>query len=195
MIEIDGTLVHGDIVKEQFVCNLNKCKGICCIEGDAGAPLDAEEAKILEEIYPLVKPYLTPTGIAAIDAQGTSVTDADGDLTTTCVGGNKECAYVTFENGITKCGIEKAWEDGVISWKKPISCHLYPIRITHYPEFDVLNYDRWHICRDACTFGAELKVPVYKFLKDPLIRKYGEAWYEALEEAAPEFLAMTNEAP
>ncbi len=190
MIEIDGTLVHGDIIKEQFVCNLNKCKGICCVEGDAGAPLLANEAQILADIYPLVKPYLTPTGIAAIEQQGTSVTDVDGDLTTTCVGGNKECAYVTFENGITKCGIEKAYEDGAVSWKKPISCHLYPIRITAYPEFDVLNYDRWHICRDACHFGAELKVAVYQFLKDPLIRQYGEAWYAALEEAAPEYLEM-----
>lgn len=183
MIEIQNALVHEDVISEQFVCNLNKCKGICCVEGDAGAPLEAQERDILEEIYPKIRHLLEPAGIQAIEEQGTSVVDADGDLTTPCVGGNKECAYVTFENGITKCGIEKAWEQGLIGWQKPISCHLYPIRITRYPEFEVLNYDRWHICRDACSFGRELKVPVYRFLKGPLIRKYGEDWYRELEES------------
>jgi len=183
MIEVQNALVHEDVISEQFVCNLNKCKGICCVEGDAGAPLEAQERDILEEIYPKIRHLLEPAGIKAIEEQGTSVFDADGDLTTPCVGGNKECAYVTFENGITKCGIEKAWEQGLVSWQKPISCHLYPIRITRYPEFEVLNYDRWHICRDACSFGRELKVPVYRFLKGPLIRKYGEDWYRELEES------------
>ncbi len=183
MIEIQGTLVHEDIISENFVCNLNKCKGICCVEGDAGAPLAANEKAILAEIYPKIKHLLAPKGIKAITEQGTSVLDADGDLTTPCVDGHKECAYVTFENGITKCAIEKAYEQGIIAWKKPISCHLYPIRVTQYPEFDVLNYDRWHICHDACTFGKELKVPVYQFLKEPLIRKYGLAWYTELENS------------
>lgn len=182
MIEVQHTLVHEDLVTEQFVCNLNKCKGICCVEGDAGAPLDKAETAILEEIYPKIMHLLEPKGIAAIEAQGTSVVDADGDLTTPCVDGNKECAYVTFEHGITKCGIEKAYEQGLISWQKPVSCHLYPIRVTPYPEFDVLNYDRWHICHDACSFGRELRVPVYQFLKGPLIRKYGEEWFKELEE-------------
>jgi hypothetical protein len=183
MIEIGTALVHEDVISENFVCNLNRCKGICCIEGDAGAPLEAKEQAILAEIYPKIKHLLAPKGIQAIEEQGTSVVDADGDLTTTCVDGHKECAYVTFENGITKCAIEKAYELGIVDWKKPISCHLYPIRITAYPEFDVLNYDRWHICRDACSFGRELKVPVYQFLKEPLIRKYGEEWYTALENS------------
>ncbi|MCY1534452.1 hypothetical protein D9M68_698250 [compost metagenome] len=187
MIEIDNTLVHGEVISESFVCNLNKCKGICCVEGDAGAPLDPEESIILDEIYPKIKHLLSEKGIQAIEEQGTSVRDRDGDLTTPCVDGHKECAYVIFENGITKCAIEKAYEQGLVDWKKPISCHLYPIRITRYPEFEVLNYDRWHICHDACTFGRELKVPVYRFLKEPLIRKYGEAWYEALEEAVPHY--------
>ena len=181
MIEVGNVLVHEDIIDNDFVCNISKCKGICCIEGDAGAPLTENETKILEDIYPKVKPFLTDKGIQAIEQQGTHTVDADGDLTTTCVDGNKECAYVTWENGITKCGIEKAYEHGEVDWKKPISCHLYPIRVTHYPGFDVLHYDRWHICRDACTFGEELKVPVYKFLKDPLIREYGEDWYAQLE--------------
>ncbi|MFD1769500.1 DUF3109 family protein [Sphingobacterium suaedae] len=183
MIEVGSVLVHEDIIKNDFVCNLTKCKGICCVEGDAGAPLLAHETSVLKEIYPKVKPYMTPKGIAAIEEQGTHVIDADGDLTTPCVDGDKECAYVTWENGITKCAIEKAYELGEVHWKKPISCHLYPIRATHYPEFDVLHYDRWHICHDACTFGKDLGVPVYKFLKDPLIREYGEDWYKELELA------------
>jgi hypothetical protein len=182
MLEIGGHLVSEELIKENFICNLEKCKGACCIEGDSGAPLNEDELAILEEIYPKVKPYMTAKGIEAIEQQGTSVKDFEGDYTTTCVDTNKECAYVTWENGITKCAIEKAYEDKVIDWKKPISCHLYPIRLTQYPEFDMLHYDRWSICSDACTFGNEHKVKVYQFLKEPLIRKYGEDWYEELEE-------------
>lgn len=183
MIEVFNTLVDEDLLTESFVCNLDKCKGACCVEGDAGAPLEKSELAILEEIYPLVKPYMTEKGIQAVEESGTWVKDYDGDYTTPCVDGNKECAYVMWEGGISKCAIEKAHFDGKIGWKKPISCHLYPIRITAYPEFDVLHYDRWNICSDACSFGRELKVPVFRFLKDPLTRKYGEAWYNELEEA------------
>lgn len=182
MIEVGSVLVHEDVVTENFVCNLNRCKGACCLEGDSGAPLNKNELEILEEIYPKVKPYMTPKGIETIEREGTHVTDFEGDYTTPCVDTNKECAYVTWENGITKCAIEKAYEAGDISWKKPISCHLYPIRITNYPEFDVLNYDRWSICSPACSFGNELKVRVHAFLKEPLIRKYGAEWYQELEE-------------
>lgn len=184
MIEVKNTLVHEDVVRENFVCNLNKCKGICCIEGDSGAPLERSELAILEEIYPMVKPYMTEKGIAVIEEFGTHVKDFEGDYTTPCVDTNKECAYVIMENGITKCSIEKAYEDGKIAWKKPISCHLYPIRITNYPEFEVLHYDRWNICSPACSFGNELKVPVYQFLKEPLIRKYGAEWYQELVDKA-----------
>ncbi len=183
MIEVGHVLVHEDIVKENFVCNLNKCKGACCLEGDSGAPLDAAELDILNEIYPKVKPFMTAKGIDTIEKNGTYVTDFEGDYTTPCVDINKECAYVIWENGITKCAIEKAYENGAINWQKPISCHLYPIRITKYPEFDMLNYDRWSICSTACSFGDELKVHVYEFLKGPLIRKYGTEWYAELEEA------------
>lgn len=182
MIEVGHVLVHEDVVKESFVCNLNRCKGACCLEGDSGAPLEHAELSILDEIYPKVRPFMTPKGIATIEENGTYVTDFEGDYTTPCVDTNKECAYVIWENGITKCAIEKAYEQGAINWKKPISCHLYPIRITKYPEFDVLNYDRWSICSPACSLGAELKVRVHEFLKEPLIRKYGEAWYRELEE-------------
>jgi hypothetical protein len=184
MIEVKNTLVHEDIVRENFVCNLNKCKGICCIEGDSGAPLERSELAILDEIYPIIKPYMTEKGIAVIEEFGTHVKDFEGDYTTPCVDTNKECAYVIMENGISKCSIEKAYEAGKIAWKKPISCHLYPIRITNYPEFEVLHYDRWNICSPACSFGNELKVPVYQFLKEPLIRKYGAEWYQELVDKA-----------
>ena len=126
---------------------------------------------------------MTAKGIQAVEEVGTWVKDEEGDYTTPCVDKNKECAYVMWEDGISKCAIERAYLDGKIGWKKPISCHLYPIRTTEYPEFDVLHYDRWHICSAACSFGRELKVPVFRFLKDPLIRKYGEDWYNELEEA------------
>jgi len=181
MIEVKNTLVHEDIVSENFVCNLDKCKGACCVQGDSGAPLEKSELAVLEEIYPLVKPYMTERGIQTIEENGTWIKDFEGDYTTPCVDSNKECAYVIWQNGITKCAIEKAYEDGKISWKKPISCHLYPIRVTKYPEFEILNYDRWHICKPACTFGNELKVSVHQFLKEPLIRKYGKEWFEELE--------------
>jgi len=186
MIEVGQVLLHEDVVNEHFVCNLNKCKGACCLEGDSGAPLEASELDILDKIYPDVKPFMTQKGIATIEKNGTYVTDFEGDYTTPCVDVNKECAYVIWENGITKCAIEKAYENGAINWRKPISCHLYPIRITKYPEFDVLNYDRWSICSPACSFGAELKVHVHEFLKAPLIRKYGEEWFAELEQQVAE---------
>ncbi|WP_121248474.1 DUF3109 family protein [Mucilaginibacter phyllosphaerae] len=182
MIEVGSVLLHEDVIKNNFVCNLNKCKGACCLEGDSGAPLNHDELEILADIYPKVKPYMTAKGIATIEREGTHVTDFEGDYTTPCVDVNKECAYVTWENGITKCAIEKAYEEGAVNWQKPISCHLYPIRITAYPEFDVLNYDRWNICSPACSFGDELQVKVHEFLKGPLIRKYGEDWYRELED-------------
>ncbi|USL95118.1 DUF3109 family protein [Riemerella anatipestifer] len=187
MIQIEDKLISEDLFSEEFVCNLNKCKGACCIEGDAGAPLEQSEVKILEDIYPKIKSYLRPEGIKAIEEQGTSVEDFEGDLVTPLID-NRDCAYVIFdENGITKCGIEKAYEEGAIDWQKPISCHLYPIRITEYSTFTAFNYHEWKICSDACTLGKELKVPVYKFLKTPLIRKYGEGFYQTLTEAAEEY--------
>ncbi len=187
MIQIDDKLISEDLFSEEFVCNLAKCKGICCVEGDAGAPLDEDETRILDEIYPKIKPYLRPEGIQAIEEQGTYTLDFEGDLVTPLVN-NAECAYVIFdEKGYTKCAIEKAYEDGVIDWQKPISCHLYPIRITEYSNFSAINYHEWDICSDACTLGKELGVKVYQFLKKPLIRKYGEDFYQTLSEAAEEW--------
>lgn len=173
-----------DIIEKDFVCNLSACKGACCIDGDAGAPLTKEEADILEEIYPKVKPYLRKKGIEAIEAQGTSTKNEWDEIETPLING-ADCAYVIFDNKKTAlCGIEEAYNQGEIKWKKPISCHLYPIRVKDYTEFFAVNYERWDICDDACTLGKELQVPVYKFVKEALIRKFGEDWYTELEKVA-----------
>lgn len=180
MIVIDNTVISDDIADQYFVCELTKCKGACCIEGDMGAPLNEDELEKLEEVFPKVKPYLNKKGLDAIEKTGLYEQDADGDYVTPTVNG-RECAYAIYDpKGILKCGIEQAFLDKKITFRKPISCYLYPIRITKYDHFDALNYDRWHICRPACENGRELGVPLYKFLKDPLITKYGEKWYGEL---------------
>lgn len=173
-------MVSDDIREKEFVCNLEKCKGACCVEGDYGAPLEEDELEVLKKIYPKIKSYLTQDGIKAIEEQGTHVIDPDGDYSTPTIGG-RECAYAHYDaKGILKCGIEEAYKDGKIKYKKPISCHLYPIRITKKKDFEAVNYHKWNICSPACALGKELQVPLYKFLKDPLIRKYGKSWYNEL---------------
>lgn len=183
MFQLGKTIVSEEILERDFVCNLSACKGNCCIDGDAGAPLSAEETKIMEEIYPKVKPYLRPEGIAAIEALGTWVKGEDGDFETTLIEG-KDCAYVIFDGATALCGIEQAYNEGIVSWKKPVSCHLYPIRVKDFSEFTAVNYDKWDICNDACTLGKELQVPVYKFVKEALVRRFGEDWYLELEKVA-----------
>lgn len=184
MIAIDNTLVSEDLLEKKFVCDLNACKGACCVEGDSGAPLEKEEAKILDEIYEKIKPYLRPQGIEAIEEQGKYIIDVDGDLVTPLVKG-KECAYVYFDEQNTACcAIEKAFKEGKIKFQKPISCHLYPVRISHYKNYDAVNYHAWNICKPACSCGSKLNIPVYKFVKTALIRKYGQDWYKQLEFAA-----------
>ncbi len=183
MLQIGNAIVSLDVIEKKFICDFTKCKGACCIEGDSGAPLDDDEKAILEEIYPDIKEYLNEKGIAEIEKQGTSVIDSDGDLVTPIIN-DKECAYTVFENGLALCGIEKAFLDGKISYRKPISCSLYPIRIQKYEEFDAVNYNKWNICAPARDLGYKMGTPVYKFLREPLIRKYGEDWYEELEYAA-----------
>ncbi|MGC3945173.1 MAG: DUF3109 family protein [Chryseolinea sp.] len=193
MIKVGEVLVSDEVRDKEFVCNLEKCKGACCVEGDFGAPLLEEELAILEEIYPKVKPYLSARGIEEIERQGTHTTDDEDDLVTPVIEG-RECVYAIYDKkGILKCGIEAAYNDGVISWKKPISCHLYPIRITQKKNFEAVNYHKWHICSPACALGKELQVPVYKFLREPLIRKYGEAWYEELVRVIEEEAKATKE--
>ena len=184
MIAIGKALVSEDVIEKQFVCDLHACKGACCVKGDYGAPLEKEELPILDDIYEKVKPYLREEGIKAIEKQGKYLLYEKKEWVTPLVKG-KECAYTIFEKGIAKCGIEKAYYEGKIEWKKPISCHLYPIRITKQKNgLEAVNYDRWNICNPACKLGDSLKVPVFKFLKDSLIRQYGEDWYKELEIAA-----------
>jgi Protein of unknown function (DUF3109) len=186
VILIDDTVISSDIADQFFVCDLGKCKGACCVEGDLGAPLENDELAILKEIYPAVKPYLNAKGIAVIEREGVYVADPDGDFVTPTIN-NRECAYAIYDDKkVLKCGIEQAYLDGKISFQKPISCHLYPIRITKYDQYDALNYDRWNICNAACHNGKSLGVPIYKFLKAPLIRKYGEKWYDELSKEIEE---------
>ena len=184
MIQIDDKLISEEIVSEKFVCDLGNCKGECCVAGDIGAPLDKKETKILEQLYPKVKNYLTPEGIDAIESQGTWVSNDEDDYATPMIGNGGACAYTIFENGIAKCGIEKAFLEKKVDWKKPISCHLYPIRITKNKFYETLNYNRWDVCSAACSNGLKLKVPVYKFLKEAITRKYGNEFYEQLDAAA-----------
>lgn len=185
MIAVDNTLISEDILEKKFVCDLNACKGACCVAGDSGAPLDKDELEILDKIYPKVKPYMVPKGIKAVEKKGSYVIDSDGDYTTTLVSAGAECAFVYFdENDIAKCAIEKAWLEKKIDWQKPISCHLYPIRITKYKTYDAVNYSKWNVCKPACACGEKLDVPIYKFLKQPLIRKYGKDWFKQLEKSA-----------
>lgn len=187
MFQLGKTIVSEDIIKKDFVCNLSACKGACCVDGDAGAPLELEETKILESIYPKVKPFLRKEGIAAIEAQGKFTTNDFGEHETTLIDG-ADCAYVFFDKkGTALCAIEEAYNQGVIDWKKPVSCHLYPIRVKDYTEFSAVNYHKWEICDDACTLGKELQVPVYKFVKQALIRKFGEDWYMELEKVAEKY--------
>lgn len=184
MFQLGKTIVSEDIIKKDFLCNLSACKGACCIDGDAGAPLEKDEIKILEDIYPKVKPFLRQAGIDAIEAQGTFITTEDGELETPLING-ADCAYVIFDDKhVALCGIEEAYNQGEVTWKKPVSCHLYPIRVHDYTEFSAVNYHKWQICDDACELGEELGVPVYKFVKEALIRKFGEDWYIELEAIA-----------
>lgn len=193
VIEIEDKVLSRDIFEKKFVCDLAACKGACCVEGSSGAPLDEEEVHILEKIYDDVKPFLTAKGIKAIEKQGQWVIDADGDHVTPLVSKEKECAYTIFENGMALCGIEKAFKAGATDFRKPISCHLYPIRTRKYAKFEALNYDVWHLCEPACACGEKLQVPVYKFLKEALVRKYGEEFYKMVEAAAEEVLKNKEE--
>ena len=184
MIEHRGTLLSEDLFEKRFVCDLNACKGACCVAGESGAPLEKDEEVQLKALWPKIKPYIPEKGQKAIDEHGVSEVDSDGDLVTTLVEGRGECAFTVFdEKGIALCGVERAWKAGAISFRKPISCHLYPIRVVKLgKDQDGLNYHKWPICEPACTCGAKLDVPVFRFLKDSLTRKYGADWFTELEE-------------
>lgn len=189
MIAIDNVLLSDEIVEEQFVCDLSKCKGGCCVDGDCGAPLTKEETEIIARIYPKIKDDLEPQYIAEIEKQGThTMDDQYGYVTPTVNGGI--CVYgYTDELGTVKCGIEKAWKAGKVDFRKPISCHLFPIRITAHDGYEAVNYEpRPTLCKPACKLGKQLKVPVYVFLKDSITRKYGPEFYGTLEAVAKKMM-------
>ena len=187
MLQIDNIIVSMDIVKENFKCDIKKCKGLCCVHGDSGAPLEEYELSILKEIYPEVKPYLRREGISTIENEGTYIIDKDKDYVTPVING-KECAYAVFELGVAKCGIELAFADRRISFRKPLSCYLYPVRIKKYNNFDAVNYDRWNICEPARELGNKLNIPVFEFVEDALVCKYGKKWLEELKRFASDML-------
>ena len=186
LVEIQDKIVSTQIFERQFVCDLTACKGACCIEGDGGAPLTKEEIQIIEENLPQILPFMRPEGIAAVEAFGVAYEDQDFEPATTLVDG-KECAFVYFDHTNTaKCAIEKAQREGKIDFIKPLSCHLYPIRTKQFNDYMALNYEKWDICEPACACGEKLEVPVFKFLKEPLIRAFGSEFYQELEVVARE---------
>ena len=183
MIELDDKIVSVDILTTDFLCDVARCKGICCVEGNAGAPLEMDEMDVLEELYPIYEKYMTPEGREAIERDGFAVVDIDGDLTTPLVN-DAECAYSYNEGGVTLCAIEKAYLAGECSWRKPISCHLYPIRVAKFSNGTYgLNFHRWNVCASAFECGRKMGVPAYKMLKEAITRAFGEEFYAALEAA------------
>lgn len=183
MLQIGETIISLDLLDEKFVCDLSACKGSCCIEGDDGAPLEEAEVKIIEDLLPIIWDDLAEISKEVIRKQGVSYVDDDGEPVTSIVNG-AECVFTyTDETGTCKCVIEKAFREGKTDFYKPISCHLYPVRLQKYEEFTAVNYHRWNVCNCARKLGGKLQIPVYKFLKEPLIRKFGPEWYEQLEIA------------
>ena len=182
MIEIANILVSDEIQKIRFCCDLESCLGACCVEGDAGAPLEEEEISLLEDYIEEIKPFMRKEGVEVIEKNGIFDFDSTGEYVTSLIN-DRDCAFVIYENGVASCAIEKAFENGKIKFQKPISCHLYPIRVTKHKKFEALNYHKWYICQSACTQGKKLELPVYKFLKEPLIRQYGNEWYGKLVKA------------
>ncbi|HPG73640.1 MAG TPA: DUF3109 family protein [Bacteroidales bacterium] len=190
MIHIGNTLVSLDVIEKKFVCNISMCKGICCVQGDAGAPITIEEMEEIEVCLPSVIDMLPPDSRELIDGSGIAVFDPEGELVTNTIDGSGACVFAIYDlQGNTICALEKAYAEGKTHFRKPISCHLYPIRIKVYKYYDAVNYHAWDICRDAPALGRETGTPVYVFLKDALIRKYGEAWYEELRLTAENYLA------
>ncbi|MES2645732.1 MAG: DUF3109 family protein [Bacteroidota bacterium] len=195
MIAIDNKLVSDELIEEQFVCDLVKCKGGCCVDGDAGAPLEKSEKAMLDKVYEAVKPYLSPDHIQEIEKQGRYVYNKEFGWVTPAINGGI-CVYaITDKAGIVKCGIEQAYNDGKVDWKKPISCHLFPVRIKRSKKSDIeyVNYEpREDLCKSGCKLGKKLKVPVYQFLKESLVRKYGADFYDALDAVAKEYFSLNR---
>ncbi|QIK61400.1 DUF3109 family protein [Dysgonomonas sp. HDW5A] len=190
MIQIDDAIVALDIIEENFICDLSACKGECCVEGESGAPLENEEVEIIEKVLPLIWDDLSPKAQEVINKQGVAYQDRDGDMVTSIVNG-KDCVFTYYdEKSVCKCAIEKAYREGKTDFYKPISCHLYPIRLEKFREFTAVNYHRWRICKAAVLLGNKEGLRIYQFLKEPLIRKFGDAWYNELCIAADEYKEM-----
>ena len=191
MIQIKDTLISEDVFETCFVCDLGKCKGMCCVEGDAGAPLTHEEYEAIKDVLPEIWDDLLPKARELIEKQGIAYIDGDGELVTSIIKG-RECVFTYFDaDGVYRCAIDNAFREGRISVQKPISCHLYPIRLHKYDEFTALNYDRWSVCRPALRLGKKTGIKLYQFLKEPLIRKFGEEWYQEVCQIA-ELLSKTK---
>lgn len=183
MLQIQDTLVSLDLAEEYFCCDLDQCLGACCIEGDAGAPLELDEIERLEEVLPEIEGDLLPRAADEIRESGVAYTDEEGDLVTTIIDG-RNCAFSCYaEGGKCLCAIDKAYREGRVKWRKPISCYLYPLRLTKYPTFTAVNYHRWKICRPAVANGRRLGIRLYQAMKEPLIERFGEEWYDELCEA------------
>ena len=186
MLQVGSALVSLDVIERFFICDLEKCLGACCIEGDAGAPVSEEECRKLKEILPVIWDDLLPEAKAVIERQGVAYVDEEGDLVTSIVNG-KDCVFTCYgKNGMCQCAVEKAFREGKIDFYKPVSCHLYPIRVGNYGVYKAVNYNRWDVCKAAVLLGRKENLPVYRFLKEPLIRKFGEDWYAELELVAEE---------
>ena len=179
MLIIENTLIADELAECMFCCDYHLCKGVCCVEGDAGAPLEEEEIKILTLSINEIYKVMTPESISAVEKQGIFVFDSEGKKVTPLING-KECAFLIYKNDVSYCAIEIAHKKKKISFQKPISCHLYPLRIIDYKDFFAVNYHEWHICKPALIKGKKKGVYLYEFLKIPLIRKFGKAWYEEL---------------
>lgn len=193
MIQIDDTIIGMDVLEENFLCNLSVCKGECCVEGESGAPLENDEVKKLEEVLPIVWDNLSPEAQKLINEQGVAYKDWEGEMVTSIVNG-KDCVFTYYdESGICKCAVEKAYKEGKTDFYKPISCHLYPIRLQKYKEFTAVNYHRWKVCKPAVTLGNKEGLKIYQFLKEPLIRKFGQAWYDELCTIAQELQNSKNQ--
>ncbi|MDL2323463.1 DUF3109 family protein [Bacteroidales bacterium OttesenSCG-928-A17] len=192
MLQIEDTIISLDIIEEEFLCDLSVCKGICCVEGDSGAPVEESEISELEKALPVIWNDLSPQAREVIEKQGVVYLDEDDEYVTSIVDG-KDCVFTCYDKkGYCLCSLEKAYRENKISFYKPVSCHLYPIRVANYKGFRALNYNRWQVCEAAVLLGRKNKLKIYQFLKEPLIRKFGEDWYRQLENAAKEILASPN---
>ena len=193
MLQIGKALVSLDVIEQKFFCDLEKCKGACCIQGDAGAPLEQEELRLLKKYFPKIKKYLPREHLEIIEQKGLYEKDQDGDWVTVCHPSGA-CVFVFYDqHGVAKCAFQHAYEKGEIDWPKPISCHLYPIRLAKYPEFTAVNYSRRDVCQPGRIKGEITGIHVYQFLKEPLIRAFGQQWYDELELTAEQWLKQKQE--